>query len=115
MLYVSGADLMDGTPIYDIKPYVPYVDAHPDARGGFAPARAETVPVHDPEELLCALPPRQAEALRGVLSQDPRPRYQDDPERIYGMSFAGWNVRFRVSDGALTVLALTKTEKGEDA
>ena len=113
VLYISGADLLDGTPIYDIKPYIPYADAHPDARGGFAAAPAETIPVDCPEELLSLLPPQQAKALLGVLSQDPRPGYQDDPGRIYGMDFADWDVRFRVSDGVLTVLQITK--KGEDA
>lgn len=113
VLYISGADLLDGTPIYDIKPYIPYADAHPDARGGFAAAPAETIPVDCPEELLSLLPPQQAKALLGVLSQDPRPGYQDDPGRTYGMDFADWDVRFRVSDGVLTVLQITK--KGEDA
>ncbi|MBQ2177808.1 MAG: tRNA (N6-threonylcarbamoyladenosine(37)-N6)-methyltransferase TrmO [Oscillospiraceae bacterium] len=113
VLYISGADLLDGTPIYDIKPYIPYADAHPDARGGFAAAPAETIPVDCPEELLSLLPPQQAKALLGVLSQDPRPGYQDDPGRTYGMDFADWDVRFRVSDGVLTVLKITKKE--EDA
>ncbi|MBQ5567256.1 MAG: tRNA (N6-threonylcarbamoyladenosine(37)-N6)-methyltransferase TrmO [Oscillospiraceae bacterium] len=113
VLYISGADLLDGTPIYDIKPYIPYADAHPDARGGFAAAPAETIPVDCPEELLSLLPPQQAKALLGVLSQDPRPGYQDDPGRTYGMDFADWDVRFRVSDGVLTVLHITKKE--EDA
>lgn len=113
VLYISGADLLDGTPIYDIKPYIPYADAHPDARGGFAAAPAETIPVDCPEELLSLLPPQQAKALLGVLSQDPRPGYQDDPGRTYGMDFADWDVRFRVSDGVLTVLQITKKE--EDA
>lgn len=113
VLFISGADLLDGTPIYDIKPYIPYADAHPDARGGFAAAPAETIPVDCPEELLSLLPPQQAKALLGVLSQDPRPGYQDDPGRIYGMDFADWDVRFRVSDGVLTVLQITKKE--EDA
>ncbi|MBQ1834862.1 MAG: tRNA (N6-threonylcarbamoyladenosine(37)-N6)-methyltransferase TrmO [Oscillospiraceae bacterium] len=113
VLYISGADLLDGTPIYDIKPYIPYADAHPDARGGFAAAPAETIPVDCPEELLSLLPPQQAKALLGVLSQDPRPGYQDDPGRTYCMDFADWDVRFRVSDGVLTVLQITKKE--EDA
>ena len=113
VLYISGADLLDGTPIYDIKPYIPYADAHPDAHGGFAAAPAETIPVDCPEELLSPLPAQQAKALLGVLSQDPRPGYQDDPGRTYGMDFADWDVRFRVSDGVLTVLQITKKE--EDA
>ena len=90
VLIVSGADLMDGTPIYDIKPYLPYADAHP--------------------ELLQKLPEGQREALLGVLAQDPRPQYQNDPERVYGMSFGGWDVKFCVKDGVLTVLSLAETE-----
>ncbi len=103
-LLVSGADLMDGTPIYDVKPYVPYADAHPDARGGFAPAPAETVAVDFPPELLERVPQTLRAALEGVLAQDPRPRYQDDASRVYGMSFGGFEVRFRVENGVLTVV-----------
>ncbi|MBE7007644.1 MAG: tRNA (N6-threonylcarbamoyladenosine(37)-N6)-methyltransferase TrmO [Ruminococcaceae bacterium] len=103
-LLVSGADLMDGTPIYDVKPYVPYADAHPDALGGFASARAETVAVEFPPELLARVPEERRAALTGVLAQDPRPQYQDDPERVYGMAFGGMEVRFRVSGGVLTVV-----------
>ena len=103
-LLVSGADLVDGTPIYDIKPYVPYADAHPDARGGFAPAKGETVAVEFPPELLARVPEERRAALTGVLAQDPRPRYQNDAGRVYGMAFGGLDVRFRVSDGVLTVV-----------
>ena len=110
VLYVSGADLMDGTPIYDVKPYIPYTDAHGDARGGFAAAPSETIPVDCPAALLEKLPPQQAEALLGVLAQDPRPGYQEDPERVYGMHFAGWNVRFCVADGVLRVRSIEKKE-----
>ncbi len=102
-LRVSGADLMDGTPIYDIKPYIPYADAHPDAAGGFAPAPAETVAVDFPPELLERVPEERRAALTGVLAQDPRPRYQDDPARVYGMAFGGMEVKFRVAGGVLTV------------
>ena len=108
VIYVFGADLMDGTPIYDIKPYVPYADAYPDARGGFASTRAETIPVRFPDELLSKVPEALREALMGVLAQDPRPRYQDDSARVYGMSFADLEVRFRVSDGVLTVTDVEK-------
>ena len=101
VLIVSGADLMDGTPIYDVKPYLPYADAHPEALGGFAPSPKETIEVKSPP---------QREALLGVLAQDPRPQYQNDPERVYGMSFGGWDVKFRVKDGVLTVLSLAETE-----
>ena len=110
VLIVSGADLMDGTPIYDIKPYLPYADAHPEALGGFAPSPKETIEVKSPPELLQKLPGGQREALLGVLAQDPRPQYQNAPERVYGMSFGGWDVKFRVKDGVLTVLSLAETE-----
>lgn len=110
VLRVAGADLMDGTPIYDIKPYLPYADAHPEALGGFAPSPKETIEVKSPPELLQKLPEGQREALLGVLAQDPRPQYQNDPERVYGMNFGGWDVKFRVKDGVLTVLSLAETE-----
>ena len=109
-LTVAGADLMDGTPIYDVKPYLPYADAYPEALGGFAPSPKETIEVKSPPELLQKLPEGQREALLGVLAQDPRPQYQNDPERVYGMSFGGWDVKFRVKDGVLTVLSLAETE-----
>ena len=95
---------MNGTPILDIKPYVPYVDAHPEALGGFAstPAGA-TLEVIIPPELLTRVPAGRQEALRGVLAQDPRPHYQNDPERVYGFGFAGMEVRFTVDGTILTV------------
>lgn len=107
VLIVSGADLMDGTPIFDIKPYVPYVDSHPDALGGFAstPAGA-TLEVDCPPELLELLPADRREALLGVLSQDPRPAYQHSPDRVYGLDFAGCNIRFSVDGNRLTVLEI---------
>ena len=111
VLIVSGADLMDGTPIYDVKPYLPYADAHPEARGGFAPSPKEMVAVDCPPELLAALPEGQREALLGVLAQDPRPQYQHDPERVYGMSFGGWDVKFRVCGERLEVLSLTENQQ----
>ena len=111
VLIVSGADLMDGTPIYDVKPYLPYADAHPEARGGFAPSPKETVAVDCPPELLAALPEGQREALLGVLAQDPRPQYQHDPERVYGMSFGGWDVKFRVRGERLEVLSLAENQQ----
>ena len=110
VLDVGGADLMDGTPIYDVKPYAPYADAHPDANPGFASTRPDVIPVEIPPELLEKLPEGKREALRGVLAHDPRPRYQDDPERVYGMDFAGFNVKFRVDGGVMTVTALEKSE-----
>ena len=110
VLRVSGADLTDGTPIYDIKPYLPYADAYPDAKGGFAPATAETVAVEFPPELLARVPEAQRAALTGVLAQDPRPRYQHDGGRVYGMAFGALEVRFRVADGVLTVTDVTPRE-----
>lgn len=104
VLVVRGADLMDGTPILDVKPYVPYADSRPEASGGFTDrVAARTVRCVFPKELLEHIPPDKREALVGVLEQDPRPSYQDDPERIYGFGFAGREIRFRVSDGILTV------------
>ena len=103
VLVVRGADLMDGTPIFDIKPYIPYADAHPDARSGFAPDAGKTLDVRIPDELYLKIPESKREALRGVLANDPRPRYQKDPERVYALDFANLTVRFRVLDGVLTV------------
>ena len=98
---------MDGTPILDIKPYLPYADCHPEATGGFTdPLSAQKLEVSCDPVLLAGLAPRQREALLGVLACDPRPRYQNDPERVYGLSFAGKNVRFTVEKGVLTVLAV---------
>ena len=104
VIYVRGADLMNGTPILDVKPYLPYTDSHPDARGGFAFGPGEgAVEVAFPAELLAKIPPDKREALMEVLSQDPRPGYQRQNGRRYGISFAGLDVRFTVSDGMLTV------------
>ena len=104
VLKIRGADLMDGTPILDIKPYIPYADSHPDAVGGFASAPAgETLEVIIPPGALEQIPENRREALRGVLAQDPRPHYQDDPERVYGFGFAGLEVRFSVVGRTLTV------------
>lgn len=104
VLIVSGADLMDGTPIYDIKPYIPYADAHPEARGGFAQdAPRPTLAVDFPPDLLARIPEDRREALCAVLALDPRPSYQNDPTRIYGMRFAGCDIRFTVNNSNLTV------------
>ncbi|MBD5168908.1 MAG: tRNA (N6-threonylcarbamoyladenosine(37)-N6)-methyltransferase TrmO [Oscillibacter sp.] len=104
VLYVSGADLLDGTPIYDIKPYLPYADAIPGASGGFTDQMARRLLTVDClPELLTKLPPEKREALLAVLAQDPRPSYQSDPERVYGMAFAGAEIRFTVEGGTLTV------------
>lgn len=103
-LCVRGADLADNTPILDIKPYLPYTDSHADASGGFAPeAPKAALSVEIPPRLSERVPEAQRAALIAVLSHDPRPRYQDDPERVYGFGFAGLEVRFTVSGGKLTV------------
>ena len=103
-LYVSGVDLLDGTPIYDIKPYLPYADAHPEARGGFGQAHSgDAVEVIFPEELLCRLPEEKRKAALGVLAQDPRAAYNKRPDYVYGMEFAGYDIRFTAADGKLTV------------
>lgn len=105
VIHVLGADLMDGTPIYDLKPYVAYADAHPDARCGFVDAVGwKPLQVVLPEALALLFTPAEQEALREVLAQDPRPRYHDDPERVYGLPFAGRDVRFRVADGVVAVV-----------
>ena len=108
VLHVGGADLMDGTPIFDIKPYIPYGDCHPEATGGFTDhAKDFILKVDFPEYLLSKVPKGKQEALRGVLSHDPRPSYQKDPDRIYGLSFGGFDVKFRVREDVLTVLEVT--------
>ena len=103
VLRIGGADLMSGTPIFDIKPYIPYADAHPEARSGFAPDAGETLTVDFPPALEALVPAEKRPALRGVLANDPRPRYQNDPERVYGLQFAGQNVKFTVDGDRLTV------------
>lgn len=103
-LHVSGADLMDGTPIFDIKPYLPYADAFPEASGGFTDRVAyNLLEVRFPPALLKLVPPSRREALCGVLAQDPRPSYQEDPDRVYGMQFGGFDIRFSVAGNLLTV------------
>ena len=104
-IHVLGADLADGTPIYDIKPYLAYADCHPGARSGFVDGK-EWKPLHVvlPREAFHKLPPESVDGLLEILAQDPRPQYQDDPERIYGLLYEGHNVRFRVQEGVLTVV-----------
>ena len=105
VLHVLGADMMDGTPIFDIKPYIPYADCHHDAAGGFTDNTCfKTLAVSVPREIEAELP----EGLMGVLENDPRPQYHDDPERVYGMEYAGFEVKFRVENGVLTVLDMKK-------
>ena len=104
VIRVAGADLLNGTPIYDIKPYLPYADCKPEAVGGFASAPKEaTLTVHIPEEIVEKIPAEKLEAVCGVLAQDPRPSYQDDPERVYGMRFGGLEIKFKVDGENLTV------------
>ena len=104
VLYVSGADLLDGTPIFDIKPYLAYVDSHPEAKDGFALNQKEgTLTVDFPEELLAEVPVEKRQGLIELLSQDPRPQYQNDPERVYKMKFGAQEVWFKVEDDKLNV------------
>ncbi len=109
IIYIKGADLMNGTPILDIKPYLPFTDSHPEARGGFTDQTKEQEPLEVviPDEILSALSRKLDEkkivALRQVLSQDPRPHYQEDEERVYGLNFAGEEIHFRVKGKVLTV------------
>lgn len=108
VLHVAGADLMDGTPIFDIKPYVPYADCHPEATEGFtAPGQDYLLEVVIPEELERKIPAEKRESLRGVLAQDPRPSYQKDGDRVYGFAFGGVEIRFAVKDGVLTVVGVS--------
>lgn len=104
---VAGADLMDGTPIFDLKPYLAYADSHPDAKGGFIEGLTDrSVRVVCDDSHLSPLPEATRKSLLAVLAHDPRPTYQNDPERVYGMDFAGYNVRFTVADGVLTVVEI---------
>ena len=109
ILFVAGADLMDGTPIFDIKPYVPYADAHPEASSGFTAALPDaTLNVVFPDEWRYLFTAEQQAAIIGILERDPRPHYHDDPDRVYGMTFAGYNVRFRVQGSSATVCGAEK-------
>ena len=111
VIHVSGADLMDGTPIFDIKPYIPYADSHPDALGGFTDTADEFIlKVDFPEALLQKLPESKRAAAIGVLSHDPRPSYQRKPGRVYGLPFAGSDIRFTVEDDRLTVCEVVPLE-----
>ena len=112
-ILVKGADLLDGTPIFDIKPYLPYVDAHPEARGGFTEQTAAyALEVQCPQPLLDKLPKNRRAALLGVLKNDPRPAYQRDETRRYGVDFAGFDVRFHVKGQLLTVCELEERASG---
>ena len=112
VLIVSGADLMNGTPIFDIKPYLPYADSHPEAKGGFAAVEWERLLTVDcPTELLSRVPELQRNALLEILSQDPRPSYQNDPERVYGMAYGGMDIRFSVAGNVLTVKEIVQKKE----
>ncbi len=107
LLYVAGADLMDRTPIFDIKPYLPAFDSHPEARGGFAAEIGDyRLQVSFPPSLLGLIPQEKQKALLAALAEDPRPAYQEDPHRVYGLPFAGFDIRFRVEEQRLTVLGV---------
>lgn len=107
ILYVSGADLMNGTPIYDIKPYLPYTDSHPEASGGFTDnLNTDELKIVIPPHLLEHLPENKREALLHVLAADPRPSYQKDNDRIYGMEFCGLEIKFQVQNHILTVISV---------
>ena len=112
VLTVAGADLMDGTPIYDIKPYIAYADSHPDATEGFAGnVKDKELIVEFPADLLEIYPEEKRSAIIGVLKQDPRPAYDTDETRVYGVEFAGYDVRFVVTGNLLTVKELVKLNK----
>jgi len=109
VIHVTGADLMDGTPIFDVKPYVAYADAHPEARSGFVDQSTwKQLEVEIPAAVAALFSAEDLRGLRGVLAEDPRPQYHDDPSRIYGMPYAGRDVRFSVAQGRLTVVAAPK-------
>lgn len=111
VLIVSGADLMDGTPIFDIKPYLPFTDSHPDAVGGFADQKKkDNLSVEFDSELLKKFPESKTEALIEILSEDPRPHYIDDPDRVFGFEFCGYEIKFKVKDTTLTVIEVTEKQ-----
>lgn len=113
VIHVLGADLMDGTPILDIKPYIPYADAHPEARGGFTDATIwQPLEVIIPESIAQHFSPEELESLHGILSQDPRPQYHDDPNRVYGLPFGDYDVKFRVeaTSGSSSVVVVTELQ-----
>jgi len=108
LIHVKGADLMDGTPIYDIKPYIKYADCHPDAECGYVDALQERrLSVHIPDIVLSQIAKEKLQSLIEVLELDPRPSYHNDPDRVYGLSFSGYNVRFKVSEDVLKVIEIT--------
>ena len=109
VIWVRGADLMDGTPILDIKPYLPFTDSHPNARGGYAEERlGERLSVRDPQRLLNRLPEGLRRLAEECLRQDPRPSYQEDPEREYGMRLEDWNIRFFVRESCAEIIEISQ-------
>ena len=112
VLIVSGADLMDGTPIYDIKPYLPFTDSHPDAKGGFADEKKEySAEVIIPEHIAEGLPEDRIHEIRELLLQDPRPSYRDDESREYGMSYAGFEISFKATGNTIEVIEINGTQR----
>ena len=113
VLVVSGADLMDQTPIFDIKPYLAFTDSHPEARDGFAgDVKDNNLTVEDPKGFLSKIPGK-SEEIRAILSQDPRPHYQNQPDRVYGLPFSEFEIKFSVKDNTLTVLSVENCKKKE--
>ena len=112
VIIVSGADLLDGTPIYDIKPYLPFVDSQPEAVGGFADTvKDDQLKVQCSEEITAQIPEQHRQAVLDILAQDPRPHYQQDPDRIYGMEFADMEIKFRVEENTLTICEINRKEQ----
>ena len=112
VIIVSGADLLDGTPIYDIKPYLPFADSRPDAIGGFADTvKGDQLQVQCSEEVMLQIPKQHRQAVIDILAQDPRPHYQQDPTRIYGMEYANMEIKFRVEDTTLVVCEIIRKEE----
>ena len=115
VLHISGADLMNGTPIYDIKPYLPYADSHPEVRGGFTDKIEDyRLEVEFPETLIEKVPAEQREALMEVLANDPRPRYQNKPDKIYGLAYGSHDIHFTVKDKTLKVCDVTELKESFD-
>lgn len=112
VIIVSGADMLDGTPIYDIKPYLPFADSRPDAIGGFADTvKGDQLQVQCSEEMMLQIPKQHRQAVIDILAQDPRPHYQQDPTRIYGMEYANMEIKFRVEDTTLVVCEIIRKEE----
>ena len=114
VLVVSGVDMRHNTPIYDIKPYLAYTDAHPEAKGGFAGKVLDyKLKVKFPEALLMQVPEERREEIIKLLEQDPRPSYHNDPERVYGVCYAEWNVKFQVAEDVLKVVGIENKKNGD--